>query len=515
MNRLLGYLVTFVMLIFVFDVVLRIAGCGPQPQVVEFDADRGWANRKEVTVHRKGRGGEFSVDYALNSYGMRGPEIGAEKGNTKRILFVGDSFTLGYTVTDAEGFVRVLEKDLRANGQAVEALNGGTEGYSTDQELLFFEKVGKAFKPDYVVFAPYLNDVYQNSQATYTIRKKPLFAAKGDDLVATNLPLPDPGPTPFWVKHSAVGTLIDNVMNPRRPALTTVGGRTVVLEDCPLLVDAPSAIDEAWTITGALVKKLGREIVAAGAKPIALLVPNKWEIHPDAPLPPTLPGISRSELDPAKATNRFGELCKAAGFIVVDPREALRAEAAKGTKLYFDIDWHWNRDGYRVAAGTLLQRFSQPDLLGPGTGAVKGETVDHAESGGIPTWAIVVGILWLILGTFYSRSYKRENPVLAYVKVAALIAFVGGVFYGVGKLAGSLPHAVGVWVTPAVLIGLLIFILVKIGKRISVINELYGTFLRRGHWYMLPMIVVMLSIGMLLVVAASSPFVAPFIYTLF
>ncbi len=56
---------------------------------------------------------------------------------------------------------------------------------------------------------------------------------------------------------------------------------------------------------------------------------------------------------------------------------------------------------------------------------------------------------------------------------------------------------------------------VKSQESISVISELYGTFLRRGHWYMLPLLVVMLAIGMLLVVAASSPFVAPFIYTLF
>ena len=66
-----------------------------------------------------------------------------------------------------------------------------------------------------------------------------------------------------------------------------------------------------------------------------------------------------------------------------------------------------------------------------------------------------------------------------------------------------------------IFIALIVFVLVKVAKRLSVISELYGTFLRRGHWYMLPLLVVMLAIGMLLVVAASSPFVAPFIYTLF
>ena len=127
----------------------------------------------------------------------------------------------------------------------------------------------------------------------------------------------------------------------------------------------------------------------------------------------------------------------------------------------------------------------------------------------------VVGVLWLLLGFGFSRSYPKENPVLAFTKVGLLIAFVASVFLGIGKLAAVMPPSISKWIMPAIVLGLLGFILVKVGKQLGVIGELYGTFLRRGHWYMLPMLVVMLSIGMLLVVAASSPFVAPFIYTLF
>ena len=51
--------------------------------------------------------------------------------------------------------------------------------------------------------------------------------------------------------------------------------------------------------------------------------------------------------------------------------------------------------------------------------------------------------------------------------------------------------------------------------RLPVMGELFGTFVRRGQWYMLPVLVGLLSLGGLLVVAASSPWLAPFIYTLF
>ena len=104
---------------------------------------------------------------------------------------------------------------------------------------------------------------------------------------------------------------------------------------------------------------------------------------------------------------------------------------------------------------------------------------------------------------------------MALLKVGALIGGVVLVFKGVFLLAAMLPPSIGGKVV--LLIGIIIvgFVLWTIGRRMGVILELYNTMLRRGHWYMLPMLVVMLAIGMLLVVAASSPFVAPFIYTLF
>ena len=52
-------------------------------------------------------------------------------------------------------------------------------------------------------------------------------------------------------------------------------------------------------------------------------------------------------------------------------------------------------------------------------------------------------------------------------------------------------------------------------ERLPVMGELFATFVRRGQWYMLPVLVGLLSLGGLLVVAASSPWLAPFIYTLF
>ena len=65
------------------------------------------------------------------------------------------------------------------------------------------------------------------------------------------------------------------------------------------------------------------------------------------------------------------------------------------------------------------------------------------------------------------------------------------------------------------MIGILGFVAYKLGRRLGTIAELFKAFTLRGHWYLMPLVVILLTIGSLLVVAASSPLVAPFIYTLF
>ena len=65
------------------------------------------------------------------------------------------------------------------------------------------------------------------------------------------------------------------------------------------------------------------------------------------------------------------------------------------------------------------------------------------------------------------------------------------------------------------LLTILTFVLYKLGDRVGTIAELLRSFTLRGHWYLMPLLSVLLTVGSLLVVAASSPLVAPFIYTLF
>lgn len=51
-------------------------------------------------------------------------------------------------------------------------------------------------------------------------------------------------------------------------------------------------------------------------------------------------------------------------------------------------------------------------------------------------------------------------------------------------------------------------------RRLGIAGELFSFFLNHKRWWLLPMIVVLLLLGVLMILAQSSV-IAPFIYTLF
>src|SRR6185369_11884112 len=103
----------------------------------------------------------------------------------------------------------------------------------------------------------------------------------------------------------------------------------------------------------------------------------------------------------------------------------------------------------------------------------------------------------------------------SYLPVGALVGLVLALIYGMDWLTAFLPTSVRAWVPTLVVVAVLGAVAWYLKSRVVVMAELFGTFVRRGQWYVLPVLAGLLSVGALLVVAASSPWLAPFIYTLF
>jgi lysophospholipase L1-like esterase len=106
----------------------------------------------------------FAVESRYNSLRFRDAEFSPKKPGLRRVMVLGDSFTEGQGVKEADTYVRVLEKRLNAGGAPRwEVRNCGRRG--ADFPLLFeiFDGILR-FEPDIVIYGMVLNDADQSKE---------------------------------------------------------------------------------------------------------------------------------------------------------------------------------------------------------------------------------------------------------------------------------------------------------------------------------------------------------------
>lgn len=124
---------------------------------------------------------DFAYIQRVNSLGLRGPETTVEKpAGTRRILMLGDSFTMGKGVEDDETFSVLVEKTLQpvlkaCGGGALEVLNGGVDSYAPVLSYIELDRDLAKLAPDLVVLNLDNSDLVQ--EAAY--RKEAVRAADG------------------------------------------------------------------------------------------------------------------------------------------------------------------------------------------------------------------------------------------------------------------------------------------------------------------------------------------------
>ena len=105
----------------------------------------------------------YAVSYRFNAAGCRGADRTATH-TARRILVMGDGFTMGVGVHEPDTFASQLEARLDAGESAAdpagnrEVINCGIPGYGTDEELQFYRSLAAAYQPDAVVVVTGLED---------------------------------------------------------------------------------------------------------------------------------------------------------------------------------------------------------------------------------------------------------------------------------------------------------------------------------------------------------------------
>ncbi len=143
--------------------------------------------------------------------------------------------------------------------------------------------------------------------------------------------------------------------------------------------------------------------------------------------------------------------------------------------------------------------------------------------------------LWAVFSLLYWLNYRKdENPAAVALKVGGLLAFIYAFVWFFDWAAETVPveEAITFGLPPPqgptaariplladalfwFVMLLLVLVLWYARRKVGTVGSLILSTWDRGHWYMLPVIFIMLTIGLLLVAAAASPVLSPFIYTLF
>lgn len=115
---------------------------------------------------------EFLKKIEYNSLGYRDVEHDlAKEKDTYRILFLGDSFTLGSGIESIENiYPKLIQTKLNENygDDKFETIILAKSGYSTLDELKALKEVGLKFNPDLIIIGYYLNDAEgENSRKGY------------------------------------------------------------------------------------------------------------------------------------------------------------------------------------------------------------------------------------------------------------------------------------------------------------------------------------------------------------
>jgi lysophospholipase L1-like esterase len=347
----------------------------------EYDPVLGWRKTPGAPVVYDRR--EYHVEYRVNSRGLRGPERAYPRTpGTARVLALGDSFVEAFMAGDPSTVTSRLESRLGARGCRSEVINGGTAGYSTDQEYLFYRDEGSKYAPDVAVLFVYQNDIPYLVREKYLAYPKPRLDFTTDPPVIANQPVPPYVPEPAAASPGSPDPPTSYLFELVKQRIERSSARTYnrlaslgiwePLRKLPMneelqLFRVPELghLRPCWSAFTWTVQTLARSVASAGGRLVIAYVPSRMEVSPQV----WQLTQERYDIDAAyqrdAVADRVRLIAGRLGVPMLDLTAPLTAANTLLDPTYYETDSHWNPHGQDVAAAALA------DFLAAG-GAVPG-----------------------------------------------------------------------------------------------------------------------------------------------
>lgn len=311
----------------------------PQPLVPRYITGTPWGVRGNIPNAQYWHWTEeVNVQYRINKEGMRDDrEFSYDKPEGMcRVALFGDSFFVGYELDLRDTFAATLEKRLRAEGFKVEVLNFAVSGFGTAEMLRTYERYGRKFNPDVVVFQWHGSDPDDNVRSgLYKLVDGKLEAGRENYLPAVAAQdelmkfalyrlVADHSHLYSVIREKAAGKMKNLLTGLRKPKQSEAAAEeTQVAEEGAEPVAGPEKKYDWWSektlsLSAALLQKAHETMVVDGKDFVVVDIPRR---------------IARTEfystIDALPATTR-------ASLAIVSPQTVFTRAARPDLKLYFE-----------------------------------------------------------------------------------------------------------------------------------------------------------------------------------
>lgn len=263
-------------------------------------------------------GPDGRLTYRINGFGLRGPDFEARKPvGTYRVLCLGDSFTFGEGVKEADTYPARLEKRIVPLGgeTRVEVINAGVQAFGTRLEAMLLLRL-RPIDPDLVLVGFVLND-----------------ATEGDRTIAMLEQLRDDRVSPLGRRLRIVG-LPETIL--KRARLQQEYVRTTR--------ESFSESSQEWQFCRQALSLLAETARSEDIPILVVIFPLLWELDGDYPF---------SDLHETVAA-----ACTGAGLPVLDLLDTYQGRAAASLWAH-PTDQHPNALAHELAADAIAKELSK------------------------------------------------------------------------------------------------------------------------------------------------------------
>jgi hypothetical protein len=305
-----------------------------------YDSELGWVSLPNIRVDDMYGPGKHLV---TNGRGFRNvDEVDVhESPGRRRVICSGDSFTLGFGVSNDETWCSLLGQ----LEERWEPVNMGQGGYGVDQAYLWHARDGSDLDRTVHLFA-FIGDDFNRMQSDHFLGYgKPVMILENSALKTANTPVPQTSSVSRWAVQNGHLFRRLRVVDATSRVVRRLSGDGQRSEP----VDGGNQEERTSGVARAVFDSLLAENQSKGAALVLLLLPTPWDYHSDV-----YEQWHRLVRDYAETNN----------VLLIDMIDELRSlDETAATQLFFS--WgevgapHFNEEGNRWVAQHVSERISR------------------------------------------------------------------------------------------------------------------------------------------------------------